>query len=143
MPIPGPAPRDPAARRRANSPTVNWTEVPKVPFAGGPKLPARRPAWPSATRRWWSAVSSMPHAVLWCDSDWQFALDTARIVAAFHAGSYRLAAEVRLREAIMGTTVDARRNLRIRYVDPPVEDEGGAASPNVTAMAQYRASVEA
>jgi hypothetical protein len=104
----------------------------------------RAPAtWPRTTKAWWAAVSRLPHAVLWAEADWQFALDTAELVAAFHAGNHQLAPEIRRREAIMGTTRDARRDLRIRYVDPLVEDEGGAASPNVTAMAQYRASVQA
>jgi hypothetical protein len=30
-------------------------------------------------------------------------------------------AEVRMREKIIGTTVDARRDLRIRYVEPETE----------------------
>jgi hypothetical protein len=95
--------------------------------------------WPSATRRWWAAVSTLPHAVLWNEADWAFALDTAALVAALHEGDRAVAKEVRAREAIIGTTADARRALRIRYTDPtgaPVED-----SPAVTAMASYRAAV--
>lgn len=104
----------------------------------------RQPAkWPTPTRSWWAAIGRLPHAVLWTEADWQFALDTAHLVAAFHAGNHRLAGEIRQREAIMGTTRDARRDLRIRYVEVPSEDEAGAPSPNVTAMAQYRASVQA
>lgn len=95
-------------------------------------------SWPLSTRRWWKAVSGLPHAALWNDGDWQFALDTAQLVAAFHAGDNRLAQEIRRREAIMGTTADARRDLRIRYVDPePVDTH----DPSVTAMAAYRRKV--
>lgn len=98
-------------------------------------------AWPRATRRWWKAVASLPHTVTWTDGDWQFAQDTAQLVAAFHAGDHRLAQEIRKREAIMGTTADARRDLRIRYVEPaPAEP---ADSPSVTAMATYRREVTA
>jgi hypothetical protein len=95
--------------------------------------------WPSATRRWWAAVSTLPHAVLWNDADWAFALDTAALVAALHEGDRAVAKEVRAREAILGVTADARRALRIRYTDdtgPTVED-----SPNVRAMAAYKAMV--
>lgn len=101
-----------------------------------------RPAtWPAATRRWWTAVSRLPHCVAWTDADWQFARDTAHIVAAFHAGNLSVAQEIRRRERIMGTTADARRDLRIRYVDP-LEPEV-TTNPSVTAMADYRRSVQA
>lgn len=91
--------------------------------------------WPVETRRWWLAVSSMPHCVVWSGSDWQFALDTAVVAAAFHAGDVRVAGELRQREKILGTTVDARRDLRIRYVDAePLGDECGS----VAVMDEYR-----
>lgn len=104
---------------------------------------ARRPArWPAATRRWWRAVSHMPHCALWDESDWSFAIDTASIVASFHNGQLGLAAEIRRREAIMGTTRDARRALRIRYVDPTTEEESDdGEKASVTAMDTYRAMV--
>lgn len=92
--------------------------------------------WPAETRRWWSAVSRMPHCSLWGGSDWQFALDSAVVAAGFHAGDARLAGELRQREKIMGMTVDARRDLRIRYVDP--EPELAAVQATVTAMDRYR-----
>lgn len=100
--------------------------------------PAR---WPAATRRWWHAISRLPHCVLWTDADWQFAADTANLVAAFHCGDHRHAQEIRRRERIMGTTADARRDLRIRYVE--MHDDDNAHNPSVTAMADYRRSVSA
>jgi hypothetical protein len=93
-------------------------------------------AWPVETRRWWDAVSHMPHCVIWSDSDWQFALDTAVVASAFHAGDVKMAGELRQREKIMGTPADSRRDLRIRYVDPEPEAEAEAAT--VTAMDRYR-----
>lgn len=96
--------------------------------------------WPDETRRWWRAVSSMPHCVLWSDSDWQFAVDTAVVAATFHAGDVRVAAELRQREKIMGTTVDARRDLRVRYVEP--EEAPAAALAVVSAMDAYRAMAD-
>lgn len=78
-----------------------------------------RPAgWPEATREWWDVVSRMPHTVLWDEGDWQFARDTLYLVAAYHAGHVTKEAVVLRREKILGITSDARRDLRIRYVDP-------------------------
>lgn len=77
----------------------------------------------------------MPHCVLWEKSDWQFAKDTAIIAAAFHAGDLVRAQELRQREKIMGTTADARRDLRIRYVEPARK----GTPNNVKAIEEYRA----
>jgi hypothetical protein len=79
----------------------------------------------------------MPHCVLWTDTDWQYAIDTAVVAAAFHRGDVRAAAELRNREKLLGTTFDTRRALRIRYVDAEAEEREDDAS--VTALADYRA----
>jgi hypothetical protein len=92
--------------------------------------------WPAETRRWWTTVCRQPHCVLWSASDWEFALGTALVAATFHSGDVRAAAELRQRERILGTTTDARRDLRIRYVEPEVEENESEAS--VTAMDAYR-----
>lgn len=76
----------------------------------------------------------MPHCRLWSDSDWRFAFDTALIAAQLVEGNNSLAGELRLRENKLGTTVDARMALRIRYVDPPEE----ATPAGVTRLADYR-----
>ena len=141
MPVAGRKPKPDGQKRNRVAPVHDWTEVPNVPFAGGPKLPARMPdskGWPAWTKRWWKAVSSMPHCALWEDGDWQFALDTALIAAAFHSGDTKSATELRQREKILGTTVDARRDLRIRYVEPAAELEEAAG---VTSIDDYRASL--
>lgn len=91
--------------------------------------------WPAETRRWWRAVSRMPHCALWTESDWQYALDTACVAAAFHSGDARVAGELRQREKVLGTTQDARRDLRVRYVEPVDE---GEAPAGVAVMDRYR-----
>lgn len=118
----------PKTQKVTRTPTVHdWIEVDDVPYRGPrPRLPAKMP---SATRAWWGDISTMPHCVLWAPTDWRFALDTARVHAAFIAGDFARAGELRIREARMGTTVDARRDLRIRYREPrrapaPVDDSG-------------------
>jgi hypothetical protein len=97
--------------------------------------------WPAETKRWWRTVSHMPHCILWTEGDWQFALDTALIAAGFHAGDMRLAAELRAREKVLGTTADARRDLRIRYIDEAADDESAEDQGSVTAMADYKQMV--
>lgn len=130
-------------RRPTGKPTVDrnprvhdWTEVADAPFRGE-KLPARRPdgrAWPKETRRWWAAVSAMPHCALWRPGDWSFALDTAVIAAKFHEGDDKSAAELRIREKTLGTTHESRMALRIRYVPA----DSGEPAADVTRLDDYR-----
>lgn len=141
MPVAGRKPKPEGQKRNRVKPTYEWTEVPDVPFEDPPRLPRRpRGSWPAPTKRWFKAVSTMPHCVLWSEADWQFVFDTAVLVAAFHDGDLKLAAEIRQREKVIGTTADARRDLRIRYVsasDPETEVSG----ENVTSIDDYRASL--
>lgn len=137
MPLPGTKPTD--NPRHRNKPTHEWLEVPDVPFVGGPSLPRSQPdgrPWPAWTKRWWATLSKMPHCALWTDADWEFAFDTAAIKAKFHTEmTAGMATEIRNREKLLGTTLDFRRDLRIRYVSAaPVAD----ASGNVTKMDDYR-----
>ena len=136
MPVAGRKPKPDGQKRNRVKPTYEWVEVVDVPFVGGP--PADE-SWPARTRKWWAVLSSMPHCVLWAPSDWEFALDTAAITAAFHRGDLKLAAELRARDKILGTTADARRDLRIRYVSEVSDDSPPAG---VTAIADYRAMVD-
>jgi hypothetical protein len=76
----------------------------------------------------------MPHCTLWQESDWAFAFDTAIVAAAFHGGELKRAEELRIREKTLGTTLDSRRGLRIRYAAPVEQTEGA----KVTAIAEYR-----
>lgn len=101
--------------------TQDWVEVPDVPYKG--KKPPQPRGLPPATARWWKAITSMPHCALWTTGDWQFCLTTALIHATVMMGDFTRAGELRLRERQMGTTLDARRDLRIRYVEPPPEAE--------------------
>ena len=137
MPVAGRKPNPQGQTRHRVRPVHDWIEVERIPFVGGSKLPVHQPngkLWPKPTRHWWQVVSAMPHCVLWDEGDWQFAVDTAVIAAAFHDGDMRVTTELRQREKILGTTLDARRDLRIRYVDPPTEGE----RQGVTAIAAYK-----
>lgn len=76
----------------------------------------------------------MPHCVLWSDSDWDFAIDSLEVAARFYDGNDKAAGELRQREKYIGTTLDYRRDLRIRYVDK-LEEKAVANVPNI---ADYR-----
>jgi len=116
-----------------HKPTVDWTEVANVPYTGErPVLPEVREIMtkagdlsvhpmPEQTVTWWESVTTMPHCALWSPSDWAFCLDTALIHAQAVTGVVSAMAELRQREKILGTTLDARRDLRIRYVDADTE----------------------
>lgn len=147
MPVAGrkPKPQGQAVTRHKSS--IDWTEVPDVPYAGEvPELPKKRRVilqfgatkdiWlHPLTKAWWKDISRMPHCTLWTASDWRFAIATAVVADAFHYGHTPSATELARREKVLGTTVDARRDLRIRYVDPkPVTGSG----ENVTNLDDFR-----
>jgi hypothetical protein len=135
VPVAGRKPKPEGQAVNRHKPTHDWIEVVDVPFQGGPKLPKDGRTWPTWTKRWWGVVSTMPHCVLWTDSDWEFALDTAVLKAKFHTEpAAGLATEIRNRERVLGTTADYRRDLRIRYVEKPAEQ----VPAEVTSLDDYR-----
>jgi hypothetical protein len=82
----------------------------------------QRIRYPARTLAWWAVISRMPHCVLWTAADWQYALDVVEAHARFVEGTN--GTELRIREKQLGTTLDARRDLRIRYVEPRAEPAG-------------------
>lgn len=79
--------------------------------------------WPQ-TVGWWNEIRRMPHCKDWTPTDWIFAIETAifknNVYAELFGGTVHatMITEIRRREDQMGTTVEARRKLGIRYVDP-------------------------
>lgn len=120
--------RGPASKtvKHGRSPSADWTDVPDTPFVGTspdlPRLP-RRERWHPMVEHWWEQVREMPHCALWRPVDWTFALETAYQKQAYwklaETGEQTTTAavEIRRREDQMGTTIEALRKLRIRYVD--------------------------
>lgn len=143
MARPGPAQ---LSRRLGHSANADWTEVPNRPFEGAspdlPRLPNRCKYHPLVTT-WWDMVRAMPHCVSWTPTDWQFAVETALLKHYFWVDAAggevktTAATEIRRREDNMGTTEEARRKLRIRYVEVPdddadeLDDDASAAQPQV------------
>jgi len=120
MALPGPDPKDGKIGR---TPNAEWIEVINEPNLNTPDLPEGE--WSASTIEWWNAIRALPHTVLWADSDWIFAFDTARLKERFYEGDFTAAItmEMRRREDLMGTTVEARRKLRIRYISAVVSDD--------------------
>lgn len=138
MPVTGRKPKPQGQARHRVQPVHEWTEVERVPFAEGPDLPERRAngrVWPDEVKATWDAWRAMPHCKLWGPSDWRFALATIDLAALVQDGEPKYATEVRNRERVLGTTLDFRRDLRIRYIDPKPEAESAAG---VTNIADYR-----
>jgi hypothetical protein len=107
---------------------ADWTDVPDIRYDGPwtidlPRKCGRR-NWLDQVTAWWDEVKRMPHCVLWTATDWHFALETAYMKQMFwldyQDGEMKstAATEIRRREDQIGTTSEARRKLRIRYIDP-------------------------
>ena len=127
MPIAGRKPKPAGQAINRNKPVTDWVEVEDVPYSGPrPELPKTRMVATQfgpqehdlqpMTVQWWESASTMPHCRLWTPSDWMFALSTAMVADAAFCGGVGAATELRNREKVLGTTVDYRRDLRIRYV---------------------------
>src|SRR5262245_8466686 len=131
----------PPGQARTRSPRVHdWIDVDSMPFTGGPALPPHRrdgSPWPGWVKNRWDSWRSMPHARLWQESDWQFALDTIELAASSFVSDFNVGAltELRYREKVMGTTWSARQDLRIRSVDPVAPQ---ANSASMTVLDEYR-----
>lgn len=140
MPVRGTHPKPDGQKRNRVKPVYEWTEVVKVPYTG--PVPVRPdPTWSLRTMKYWEVLTHMPHCILWEDSDWQTARDTADLAARLHKGDMRIAAELRQRERLLGTTFDARRDIRVRYVEPVADSDDDDGT--VTTIADYQASIGA
>jgi hypothetical protein len=139
MPVTGRKPKPHGLARTRHQPVHDWVTVDNVPFEDGMVLPESRAdgrAWPDRTKAKWDAWRSMPHAKLWSPAEWQFALDSLELAADFHkTGEPKYGTELRNREKVLGTTLDFRRDIRIRYVDPQAEGDVAAGVANI---ADYR-----
>jgi hypothetical protein len=148
MAVTGPAQSPSKLGRTTNA---GWTEVPDLAYAGPsmnlPKLPGGM-KWLPQVEAWWEQIRAMPHCVMWTATDWMFAVETAYMKqdwwSEYFGGTVHStkSTEIRRREDQMGTTVEARRKLLIRYVDPglldtdetagfdaePVADSGGTVA---------------
>jgi hypothetical protein len=134
------------------NPKTDWIDVPDVPYDGPhpklPKLPGKQ-KWFPQVEAWWEQLVQMPHCVLWSPSDWVFAIETAYMKQDWWLEYFggvvhsTKSTEIRRREDQMGTTVEARRKLRIRYVpaekaEEKASQQQAAGQGNVVSMQERR-----
>jgi transglutaminase-like putative cysteine protease len=134
MPGKGFAPKDPARRARRNVDT-NPSTVLRFERAEPHDLPDGYD-WPQVTQRWFEYWRFSPQAEHFQHTDWEFLATTARIHAEVWSGNAPLAAELRLREAKLGATVEDRLRLRMSMADADEKDAKRPA-PGTTARERY------
>lgn len=124
MAVKGPAKQDQKTGRYQN--VTDWYNIPDRPYDG----PVPNVPWTYEDpflAQWWEKLTRMPHCILWNESDWQYAVDTALLKRRFYEPEKELNAalltELRRREEAMGMTLDSRQKLRIRYVPIPVDEQ--------------------
>jgi hypothetical protein len=127
----GPAPKDPAERRRRNLPAELTVVIPDGEIHG-PELPDSL-EWPSATVEWWATWRRSAQAQTFTDTDWSFLVDTAILHAEYWLGDRSVAAELRLRVAKFGATPEDRARLKIAVGDP-----GSKPAPRLRAKTDRR-----
>lgn len=140
----GPAPKDPAKRRRRNADPKPVAKVSSDGSLRGPGLPEGvldNESWHPRTVQWWETWRRSPQAQTFMDTDWDFLLDTALMHHTMWSKQrWEFAAELRLRAAKFGATPEDRMRLRMEIESPgdrkppvPVTD------PSVTNIASRRA----
>lgn len=118
---------EPKLNKIGRTPSADWLDVADLPNDGPwPELPAlpRKRKWHELATRSWEQIRVMPHTRLWTDTDWTFCHETILLkhywFTHIEAGTQTVSEgiEIRRREDQIGTTMESRRKLRIRYVDP-------------------------
>lgn len=123
----GPAPKDPARRRRRNATEPLTTLTPDDELRG-PELPAgvlgededgQSNDWHPMTKLWWTSWRTSAQAQTFTDTDWLFLIDTALMHHTMWAkGRWEFASEVRLRAAKFGATPEDRARLKLKVDEP-------------------------
>ena len=118
----GPAPKDPAKRRRRNADPKSTDTLISDGRTRGPALPdgvlPDGEDWHSRTRAWWTTWRKSAQAQAFTPTDWDFLLDTALMHHTMWSKQrWEFAAELRLRAGKLGATPEDRMRLRIQ-IDP-------------------------
>lgn len=141
----GPQPKDPSRRARANKDPVPHTVL-RFERAEAPDLPDFQVEvdgelvefrWPSRTADWWGMWKRSPQAEHFSSTDWDFLLDTALIHARYWRGDTSQAAELRLRVAKHGATMEDRARLRMAFAEADEADGGKGSSGAEAARERY------
>lgn len=146
----GPAPKDPARRRRRNA-TEPETVITPDDELRGPELPegvlgvddetGEAVPWHPMTQLWWDAWRSSAQAQTFVDTDWLFLIDTALMHHTMWAkGRWEFASEVRLRAAKFGATPEDRARLKLKVDEPATRPQAPVQTAgNVTDITSRKA----
>jgi hypothetical protein len=126
---PGPAPKDPATRRRRNVDPIPITEISTDGQLCGPELPdgvlPDGETWHARTLAWWDTWRRSEQSRSFLATDWDFLIDTALMHhTMWTRARWEFAGELRLRAGKFGATPEDRMRLRMR-----VTDTGPASKP--------------
>jgi hypothetical protein len=118
----GPAPKDPAKRRRRNAEPKPLDTLASDGRTRGPALPEGvlpdGEEWHERTRAWWATWRKSAQAQAFTPTDWDFLLDTALMHHTMWSKQrWEFAAELRLRAGKFGATPEDRLRLRMQ-IDP-------------------------
>ena len=132
MSFTGPLPKPAHLRARRNKDIIQGRTIEADP-APQPPLPTFAIEqdgqlvewhWPARTQEWWEKVGRSTLTVETSEVEWEALMDAALVHAAFWSGSYRMAAELRLRLDQFGITPASKARLRISVATADkVEDE--------------------
>lgn len=139
----GPAPKDPAQRRRRNAEPKPTSIVSGDGRTRGPALPKGvlpdGEAWHERTTAWWTTWRKSPQAQTFTATDWDFLLDTALMHHQMWAkGRWDFAAELRLRVAKFGATMEDRQRLKMAVDSPAKTPAHGSVPAGVTDISSRR-----
>lgn len=147
MAVTGPFPKE---NSRNRGKITDWKEYENTPNEPRPVPKVHGVKFRVAVVEWWNIICRMPHTVDWKESDWQFAVETMLLREAWWKTYARngnpqpsVMVELRRRDDQMGTTMEARRKLRIRYIEPRISESEieaiGASS--VSSLADRRKAI--
>lgn len=122
--------------------TRQETELKTDDVARGPDLPEMaadietgQPYWHPRTVEWYETMRTSEVAQTFLKSDWDFLVDTALLHTAFWRGSYKHAAELRMRAAAFGITPEHRARLRLTVKSPGETRAAAQAAAHANAVA--------
>ncbi|MGZ7496139.1 phage terminase small subunit [Corynebacterium sp. ZY180755] len=130
----GPAPK-PQGRRARRNKDETPTTILRFEEAEQPPLPESVP-WPEETTNWWKMWGESPQAELFGTTDWEFLKDTALLHAQLWGnGDMSVMAELRIRVAKFGATMEDRARLRMQFAEA---DEADSRRTNRVQSARER-----
>lgn len=134
----GAPPKPAGQRRRRNADPFPQRKVEADGEIRGPELP-EDVDWHPRTVAWWEIWRRCAQAQQFTETDWSFLLDTALMHhTMWSKEKWEFAAELRLRAAKLGATVEDRLRLRLTIETPDVVDADEASA--VTSLSGYRRS---